>query len=168
MDYYQGVVLDYLRVDRAIFLNAECCIQHSTERSQKSGYCDALACDFRAKRIFLCEISYELRLANLVKRLRQWHENWPAVCHALARDSHLPSDWPVHPWLFVPEKLVDFLKKRLLQIPGTEAVALNFVPRITPLEKVLPWHYKSWDRIFEEGKPEGAPNAAGNGMVSNA
>jgi hypothetical protein len=42
------------------------------------------------------------------------------------------------------------------------------VPRITPLEKVQPWHYKSWDRIFEEGKPEGAPNAAGNGMVSNA
>jgi hypothetical protein len=27
MDYYQGVVLDYLRADRAIFINAECCIQ---------------------------------------------------------------------------------------------------------------------------------------------
>jgi hypothetical protein len=153
---------------RSVAFNIQLKEARNPDTSGPHWYCDALACDFRAKRIFLCEISYELRLANLVKRLRQWHENWPAVCHALARDSHLPSDWPVHPWLFVPEKLVDFLKKRLLQIPGTEAVALNFVPRITPLEKVLPWHYKSWDRIFEEGKPEGAPNAAGNGMVSNA
>lgn len=161
MDYYQSVVLDYLQADRAIFLNAECCIQlNCAKNPDTSGphwYCDAIACDFRAKCIFLCEISYELRLVNLTKRLRHWHENWPAVCHALARDSHLPSDWPVRPWLFVPEQLITFLEKKLLQIPGSGAAALNFVPRITPLEKVQPWHYKSWNRIFEEGKAEGVP-----------
>lgn len=27
MDYYQGVVLDYVRADRAVFVNPECCIQ---------------------------------------------------------------------------------------------------------------------------------------------
>ncbi len=27
MDYYEGVVIDYLRADRAVFVNTECCIQ---------------------------------------------------------------------------------------------------------------------------------------------
>jgi len=27
MDYYEGVVIDYLRADRALFVNTECCIQ---------------------------------------------------------------------------------------------------------------------------------------------
>jgi hypothetical protein len=26
-DFYQGVVLDYLRADRAVLINSECCIQ---------------------------------------------------------------------------------------------------------------------------------------------
>jgi len=45
MDYYQGVVLDYLRADRAIFINAECCIQlneaHNPDSSGPHWYCDA-------------------------------------------------------------------------------------------------------------------------------
>ena len=27
MDYYQGVVTDYLRADRSVFINTECLIQ---------------------------------------------------------------------------------------------------------------------------------------------
>jgi hypothetical protein len=77
-----------------------------------------VACDFREWCIFLCEISYSSQLADLAKRLRQWHENWQDVWHALARDSHVPSDWPVRPWLFVPEGQIDLLVKRLQTVPG--------------------------------------------------
>jgi hypothetical protein len=163
MDYYQGAVLDYLRADRSIFVNEECCIQlneaHNPDTSGPHWYCDAVACNFREKSIFLCEISYSSQLTDLVKRMRQWHENWPAVCHALARDSRLPSDWPVRPWLFVPENRVDMLVKRLLQIPDTVKTSLNFVPRITTLEAVQPWRYVSWNRTSEEAKPGCIPYA---------
>ena len=27
MNYYESVVIDYLRADRALFVNTECCIQ---------------------------------------------------------------------------------------------------------------------------------------------
>ncbi|WP_223670515.1 hypothetical protein [Xanthomonas citri] len=27
MDHFEGVVLDYLRADRALFVNSQCCIQ---------------------------------------------------------------------------------------------------------------------------------------------
>ena len=60
MDYYQGIVIDYLRADRAVFVNTECCIQlnESDNPAQPHWYCDAVAVDFRCRRIFLCEISY--------------------------------------------------------------------------------------------------------------
>jgi hypothetical protein len=154
MDYYQGVVLDYLRANRAIFINAECCIQlneaHNPDSSGPHWYCDAVACDFRERCIFLCEISYSSDLAALVKRLRQWHENWQGVRHALARDCHVPPDWPVRPWLFVPEGLIDRLVKHLQTAP-------DFTPRITTLEAVQPWRYPSWNWTVEEAKPDGIP-----------
>ena len=57
MDYYQGVVTDYLRADRAIFVNTECCIQlQASPNPDSSGphwYCDAVAADFRSNTIFL-------------------------------------------------------------------------------------------------------------------
>lgn len=51
MDYYQNVVIDYLRADRALFVNAECCIQvnpaSNPDASGPHWYCDAVAADFR-------------------------------------------------------------------------------------------------------------------------
>lgn len=158
MDYYEGVVVNYLRADRALFLNAECCIQiNKGENPDTSGphwYCDAVACDFRAKSIFLCEISYSSRLASLTKRLREWHEHWNGVRGALIQDSHLPTDWPVRPWLFVPLDSVKLVVSRLNEIPE-----LNYTPRITTLEAVQPWRYRSWNRTNEEAKPDCIPVA---------
>ncbi len=50
MDYYQNVVVEYLRADRAVFVNTECCIQLDKNRNvdkTKHWYCDAVAADFR-------------------------------------------------------------------------------------------------------------------------
>jgi hypothetical protein len=110
MNYYESVVIDYLRADRAVFVNTECCIQkNQADNPDASGphwYCDAVAVDFRSKKIFLCEVSYSTQLVNLVKRLKGWHENWDDVRKALVRDCFLPESWPVRPWLFVPETFV--------------------------------------------------------------
>jgi hypothetical protein len=150
MDYYESVVIAYLRSDRALFVNTECCIQISPGHNPGKGthwYCDAVGADFRSKTVFLCEISYSLQLAALIKRLKTWHKNWDGIRAALARESVLPKDWPVRPWLFVPETCVPKLVTRLSQIGnGTP----EFTPRITPLEMVQPWCYCSWDRVGEK------------------
>jgi hypothetical protein len=159
MNYYESVVIDYLRADRALFVNTECCLQvNQADNPDKSGphwYCDAVAADFRSKTVFLCEISYGSQLSDLTKRLKGWHENWKGVCRALVRDSFLPEPWPVRPWLFIPEKLVPLLLKRLAQIQTGRLS--TFDPRITPLEMVQPWLYRSFNRIDEATKPPVIP-----------
>lgn len=146
MDYYESVVLDYLRADRAVFLNTEYCLQ--VKPGQCKGlhwFCDAVALDLRSATIFLCEISYAEGLAALIKRLRAWHEHWEGIRIALERDSSLLESWAVRPWLFVPEKSVPLLVKRLGQI-GDE-----LHPVITPLEMVQPWcwSYRDGSRNHE-------------------
>lgn len=113
MNYYESVVVDYLRADRALFVNAECCIQlNQADNPDTSGphwYCDAAVADFRTKSVFLVEISYSASLSDLTKRLKGWNDNWAGVAAALTRNNHLPPEWPVRPWAFVPEKLVPML-----------------------------------------------------------
>lgn len=151
MDYYESVVIDYLRADRALFVNTECCIQLSPGHNPDKGthwYCDAVVADFRSKTVFLCEISYSVQLAALIKRLKTWHDKWDGIRDALARESFLPKDWLVRlrPWLFVPAKCVPNLVTRLSQVGNGSP---EFAPRITPLEMVQPWLYCSWDRVGE-------------------
>lgn len=147
MNYYESVVFDYLRADRTVFLNTEYCVQinpgDNPDTSGPHWYCDAVALNFQAGEVFLCEISYEATLSGLTKRLRGWHDNWNGVLHALVRDSFIPESWPVRPWLFVPENLVPLLEQRLEQIANGHP---QFLPKITPLEKVVPWLYQSWNR----------------------
>lgn len=164
MNFYESAVTDYLRSDRASFVNTQCCIQlNQADNPDNSGphwYCDAVVADFRTKCIFLCEISYSSHLADMAKRLRDWHDSWKLICNALVRDSHLPADWPVRPWLFVPEKSLPTLLRRLEQIGPR--LSLKFAPRITPLEFVQPWRYRSWHRVGEEAKPSQIPEQMRN------
>jgi hypothetical protein len=162
MDYYENVVVHYLRADRALFVNTECCIQiNEGDNPDVSGphwYCDCVAVDFRDKAIWLCEVSYSKTLGSvsskggtgvgLAGRLRAWHENWPAVCHALIRDSFLPNDWPVQPWIFIPQHLKPTLNDILGRIYANSAP--QFSPRITALEQVQPWKFPSWNRKYAE------------------
>jgi len=113
MDYYQGVVIDYLRADRAIFVNPETCIQIDDgprpERGGTHWFCDAAAIDLRHEVVFLCEITYAKELGKLVKGLREWGQSWDSVCAALVRDCEVRSHWPVRPWLFVPKDSIEGL-----------------------------------------------------------
>ena len=145
MNYYESVVIDYLRADRRIFVNTQCLIQlnsaHNPDTSGPHWYCDAIAADFKAQTVFLCEISYQDNCSTLLRRLRDWGKHWPQVQAAVRRDSLVPPDWPFRVWLFVRAdrtKLVrDALKKANLDCLGT---------RITSLEDVQPWRYCSWNR----------------------
>jgi hypothetical protein len=164
MDYYENVVFNYLRADRAVFVNTECCIQiNPADNPDACGphwYCDAVAADFRSKTIFLCEISYSSRLADLTKRLKDWQENWEGLCRALARDSFLREGWAVRAWLFVPEDHLPLLLKRLAQIENQHP--LKFAPRVTTLEMVQPWRFNSFNRKGEEPKPAIIPTVLQN------
>lgn len=158
MDFYQGVVVDYLRADRSLFLNPECFVQiepGSQPPKGSSWYCDIQAVNFRAKTIFLCEVTYSSTLQALLKRLKAWNHHWKEIHEALVQDSKLPSEWPIRAWLFVPEKSVGLLCKGLEQIAGKEP--LGFRPLITTLEMVQPWTYNQFDLRVEKEKPDCIP-----------
>ena len=76
MDFYQGVVMDYLRADRAVFVNPQCCIQlkdqPNPDTSGPHWYCDAVPLDLRNKAVFLSEISVAAKLGGLIEYLKQW------------------------------------------------------------------------------------------------
>ncbi|HLK65400.1 MAG TPA: hypothetical protein VKU19_18305 [Bryobacteraceae bacterium] len=149
LNYYESVVIEYLRADRAVFVNTECCIQvNPSDNPDKSGphwYCDAVALDFRSKTVFLCEISYEKHLGKLMNRMKGWHENWGGLVAGLRRDCQLyPLDWPVTPWLFVRQEHRKLVRERLEGIANGQP--LKFDPKITPLECTVPWHYCTYNR----------------------
>ncbi|KAB8038529.1 hypothetical protein [Janthinobacterium aquaticum] len=155
MDYFQGVVTDYLRADRAMFINTECCIQlnpgHNPDRTGHHWYCDAVAVNFRTREVFLCEVSYSKSLNALLKRITGWNEHWTQLKQALVRDCAVPGDWHVQPWLFVPAELQPGLERKLALLPKTDGQgALVPTAKITALENILPWKYPSWNRIAEE------------------
>ena len=162
MDYYENVVIEYLRADRTLFVNTECCIQINVgENPDTTGphwYCDAVVADFRSEQIFLCEISYANQLSGLNKRLKDWDLYWAGVRQALVRDNCLPGHWPVRPWLFVPEELVPKLLSRVEKIRADSTKSGNLPdPKITTLEMAQPWKYRSWNRSGESKKPELIP-----------
>lgn len=154
MDHFESVVLEYLRADRALFVNSQCCIQlNAGQNPDTSGphwYCDAVAVSLKAQAGYLCEITYANPPNSLFKRLTGWANEWPLIRVALERDSGVPTSWPVTPWLFVPQTTVARVEAFLTTISFAQMPR----PRITPLEKVMPWQYRSWDRRTEHGESE--------------
>lgn len=151
MPYYQEVVLDYLRMDRAVFVNPECCIQLFDESNPSPGthwFCDAVAIDLRNKTVFLCEVSYAKGLRALRKRLQEWAQHWTDLQKGIQRDCMVNPEWAVRPWLFVPEESVEDLATKLPSV---------FQPRITPLECVQPWKFGWQHRDSDTPKPDFIP-----------
>ena len=147
MDYYQGVVFDYLRADRAIFINTECTIQIKPGEQPPKGTsweCDAIALDLRSHTVFLCEITYAPKFGALVKRLKDWCACWSEIQEALIQDCKVDDQWPVRVWLFVPEKEIPALVARLELFKNGDDTPI-FAPRITSLESVEPWKYRIWN-----------------------
>jgi hypothetical protein len=155
MDYYQGVVTDYLRADRAMFVNTECCIQlnpgANPDTSGPHWYCDAVAINLRERQVFLCEISFAVALGDLTKRLSTWHANWCALRLALSRDSFVDAGWQVSPWVFIPQERITTLERKLAKAYGGSATTEGMpYPKITALEDVAPWKYRAWNRVPHE------------------
>lgn len=150
MDYYQGVVTEFLRANRSTFVNTEYLIQLDEGVELGKGrhwYCDALAVNFDSATIHLCEVTYSKTMASLLARLNGWAANWESVCAAIRRDSRLCGDWTFRPWVFVPESAQTLLLGKL-RAQGLKFASLP-PPRITTLESVAPWNYCSWDRASE-------------------
>lgn len=151
MDYYQCVVVEYLRANRSTFVNTECCIQiNPSENPDLSGphwYCDALTINLQKKQAYLCEITYSKTLAALSSRLKGWNQSWPLLRIALLRDCGIPLEWSARPWIFIPKHLEENLNQALKKIYGKNEVAeLMPAPKISWLEDIVPWKYKSWNR----------------------
>ncbi len=107
MDYFQGVVTEFLRADRAVFVNTECLIQlepGNAPRRDRHWYCDAVAVNMQRQSVYLCEVSYSRTLHALLRRLQSWRANWteirPAVPVSISR-SRVPRT-SSNPWSPAP------------------------------------------------------------------
>ena len=152
MDYYQGVVEEYLRADRSVFVNPEFCLQLAEDKPMPekgtSWYVDLLAVDFRLNTAFLCEVTYSHTMTALVRRLAAWSNHWTDIAVVLQRDAHLPGSFLMRPWVFIPAGLIEtFVRKFRTEVPNSP-----FIPVITPLEMTGPWQYCTWDRHGEAPK----------------
>jgi hypothetical protein len=148
MDYYQGVVTEYLRSDRSTFVNTECLIQLDAAKIPDKGahwYCDAVVANLRETRIYLCEVTYSKTLQALFTRLRAWSTHWPALCSALRRDCSAPPNWEIQPWLFMPKDRYTLYQKKVAQLTFSGTDGNMPRPKVTFLECVAPWQYE-WDR----------------------
>lgn len=113
MDYFQGVVTEFLRAKRSRFVNTEYMINldlDGTYKKDRHWYCDAVAIDFADSTVHLCEITYSKTLQAVAKRLQLWSNHWPEVVAAIRRDSSLAGEWHVVPRVFVPEPLQPALR----------------------------------------------------------
>jgi hypothetical protein len=150
MDYFQGVVAEYLRANRSTFINTECMIQldeGSVPAKGRHWFCDIIAVNLVEKRVYLCEVTFSKTLGALTKRLQTWSANWPAIKAALVRDCGVNQDWAVTPWLFIPRALRPVLDARLAQLKGVGAGDPSMpTPKVNHLEEVVPWEYQHWDR----------------------
>ena len=152
MDYFQGVVTEFLRANRSTFVNTEYLIQLDEGRTplkSRHWYCDALAVNFQHTTVYLCEITYSKTMSALLGRLQAWDTHWVAVCESIARDSKLTGNWSFQPWVFVPESSQPLLLRKLRPTQKPVLLQGNMpAPLITTL-KYERWNYCSWDRKHE-------------------
>jgi hypothetical protein len=150
VDYFQGVVTEYLRANRAVFVNTECLIQldpGDVPLKNRHWYCDIMAVDFRKPIVYLCEVTYSTTLHSLLARLQGWENNWAELRAAIFRDSKIPEDWPIQPWVFIPKELHPVFERKFPLLKRTSGASVHMpTPLVTHLESVVPWKYRSWDR----------------------
>lgn len=154
MDYFQGVVTEYLRAKRSVLVNTECLLHLDDGKKtpkDRHWYCDSVAVDFSERSVYLCEVTYSATMQSLLARLSAWRQHWPTLLSAIRRDCGIPSDWTVSPWVFIPEKYKEkFVEKIQAQSAAANAASEMPMPRITHLESTLPWNYLiTWNRQFD-------------------
>jgi hypothetical protein len=139
--HFQNIVLDYLRADRSMFLNARGLVHQDPSNppdpAGRQWYCDVIAVNFKQEAVYLCEVIQSSAADSLSRRLRVWSKDWPALRKGLAGGSAVPADWAVTPWLFIPRALHPQVTRFLDDLSGSEMPP----PRITFLEDVISWLY---------------------------
>ena len=149
MPYYQDIVGDYLRAERTRFISPEYLLDlgHGGPLSKGCWWIDVLAVDFKEKAIFLCEVSYSKTLTALVRRLRQWSDQWDAICPTLFEHTHVPNNWQITPWVFIPRDYRPVFDRKFKAVTSP-----RFAPRITDLEDTAPWKFTDLATIAAEAK----------------
>ena len=149
MDYFQGVVTEFLRSKRTTFVNTEYMIQldHGTVYAKgRHWFCDAVAIDHKDRTVHLCEVTYSRTQQSLVERLQAWRSEWQGVVAAIRRDSSLEGAWHFQAHVFVPAEYKGAFEQKIASLKPAEGVAEAMpLPIITTLEEVLPWMYRSWN-----------------------
>jgi len=142
-DYYQGVVAEYLRNDRWVFVNPEALIQLDPGSLMKNRhwYCDLVAVSLKTKEVFLCEVTYSSSLQALFDRLDAWNANWTDLKKAVQRDFFIDPAWNVSPWVFLPESLRPLFNQKI-EKRGCFGPTSMLRPKVTVLEDVVPWKIK--------------------------
>lgn len=140
MDYYQGVVQDYLTADRRVFISPEYLIELDEGRATVKGrswFVDILAVDLSQNSVTLCEVTLSKTPDALLKRLRQWSSAWLEVQQRITSTSQLPLGMAFGVRVFTPghDELAARLEERL------KKEQLAFVPTVTRLEDIAPWLY---------------------------
>ena len=75
MDYFQSIVIEYLRAKRCVFVNTEYLVNLDAGDKQYTGrhwYCDVLAVNFEESTLYLCEVTYSSTMQGLILRLKAW------------------------------------------------------------------------------------------------
>lgn len=146
MDHFKTVVMDYLQSDKAVFVNAECCLQldplADSERHGQSCSCDAVAIDLRHRAVYLCHAAFEHKLHAFIEELYVWTRNWDSIKASLQRDCGVPANWRVYVWLFVPKDSIEMADEKLEQLRQT--IGSKFKVKITALEDAQPWRASTW------------------------
>lgn len=149
MDYFQGVVTEFLRAKRSQFVNTEYMINLDLDGIYLKGrhwYCDVVAIDFAEHTVHLCEVTYSKTLQAIIARLQAWSQEWPSVVSSIHRDSALTGEWAIAPRVFIPQELEPLLQSKLANISRPDDSSLHMPePIVTALETVLPWRYRSWN-----------------------
>jgi hypothetical protein len=146
VDYFQGVVGEFLRADRSCFVNPEFWLRGNLAKDKAyqkpHWYVDVLAAHMRHRCVYLCEVTYSKQPNKLLERLKNWHDRWDIIVETLKVDAAIPADWPVKVWIFAPEGILASIRPSILAIHPTA--------RFTNLEDILPWLYCTWDRKDEQ------------------
>lgn len=105
MDFLDPVVRQHLRSDPSVFVSTDFVLALDRGGSRPDHVrLDALAVAFERRTVFLCEIASARKLGALAERIMQLRNDWKGYCAALVREAHVPADWQVRLWVFVPSQ----------------------------------------------------------------
>lgn len=95
----------------------------------------------------MVRIGIAARAPSLIARLKGWNEHWAGIRGALEGDSVSPG-LDGEALAFVPEAQAERLRASIAGFGNLPS------PRITFLEDVVPWRYRSWNRGAYEDPAE--------------